>query len=90
MQCKRAHLAGYNSLLATLRMEASQEFGDALKNLEDAKETCLCADKPDASCHEKMQKSLESTQTLYDKMLDDYKSKYATISTRPNPSHVVY
>jgi hypothetical protein len=64
MQCKRAHLASYNSLLATLRMETGEEFGDALKNLEDAKETCLSVTNPDALCHGKMQKTLDSTQAL--------------------------
>ena len=86
MQCKRAHLAGFNSLLATLRMEAGQEFGDALKNLEDSKETCLSMANPDALCHEKMRKTLDSTQALYEKMLDDYKNKYATIPNKLSPT----
>ena len=67
-------------------METGQEFGDALKNLEDAKETCLSMADPDALCHEKMQKTLDSTQTLYDKMLDDYKNKYAMIPSRLSPT----
>ena len=80
MQCKRAHLAGYNSLLGTLRMETEQHFEDALKNLEDAKETCLSMANPDALCHGKMQKTLDATQLLYDQRLDEYKNKYAVIS----------
>ena len=86
MQCKRAHLAGSYSLLGSLRMEAGQEFGDALKNLEDAKETCLSMGNPDSACHEKMQKTLESTQALYDRMLDDYKSKYAVYPSKLSPT----
>jgi len=86
MQCKRAHLAGYNSLLATLRMETGQEFGDVLKNLEDAKETCLSTANPDALCHEKMQSTLDSTQALYEKRLDDYKNKSGTIPNRLSPT----
>ena len=82
MQCKRAHLAGFNSLLATLRMETGQEFGDALRSLEEAKESCLSMIKPDALCHGKMQGTLDSTQVLYEKRLDDYKNKYAVISNR--------
>ena len=86
IQCKRAHLAGYNSLLATLRMETGQEFEEALRNLEDAKETCLSMANPGALCHEKMQANLDITQALYEKRLDDYKNKYTAIPNRLTPT----
>ncbi len=84
--CKRAHLAGSNSLLAALKMEAIPQFGDAYKRLEDAKETCLSTRTPDDSCYEKMQTTLQHTQQLYDQMLEDYKIKYAAIPARPTPT----
>jgi len=84
LECKRAQLAGYNTLLASLRMETDPQFGDTLKLLEDAKETCLSTRNPNEACHEKMQNTLQHTQQLYDKMLDDYKKRYATISTKPS------
>jgi hypothetical protein len=82
--CKRAHLAGFNSLLASLRMEPNPQFGDTFKLLEDAKETCLSTGIPDDRCHQKMQDTLQHTQQLYDQMLDEYKSKYATIAAKPS------
>jgi hypothetical protein len=66
-------------------METGQEFGYTLKNLEDAKETCLSMTNPDALCHGKMQNTLDSTQALYEKILDDYKNKYAMIPNRRIP-----
>jgi UDP-N-acetylglucosamine 2-epimerase len=78
-------LGGYNSLLAGLTMEIDHHFGDTLKLLEDAKETCLSTIHPNESCHEKMQNTLQHTQQLYDKMLGEYKNRYATIATRPPP-----
>ena len=83
LECKRAHLAGYNTLLATLRMESNPRFGDIFKRLEDAKETCLSTRNPGEQCFAKMQNTLQDTQQLYDEMLDDYKSKYSRIPNRP-------
>ncbi len=37
LECKRAQLAGYNTLLASLTMETTPQFGDTLKLLEDTK-----------------------------------------------------
>jgi hypothetical protein len=87
LECKRAHLGGFNSLLAMMRMEAKPEFGDALKHLEDAKETCLASANPDMQCHEKMQNALQNTQLLYDQLIDDYKLKYSImITNKPSTS----
>ena len=84
LNCKRAHLGGYNTLLATLRMEPAPQFGDTLKQLEDCKETCLSTRNPDERCYEKMQHTLQHTQQLYEQILDEYKSKYATSQTGPH------
>jgi hypothetical protein len=67
-------------------MEAAPQFGDALKQLEDCKETCLSTRNPDEQCYEKMQHTLQRTQQLYEQMLDEYKRKYATIPNRPSPT----
>ena len=84
LECKRAHLGGFNSLLAMMKMEPRPQFGDRLKLLEDAKETCLSSANPDTQCHEKMQGALQGTQLLYDQMIDEYKLKYAMmIPNRP-------
>ena len=65
-------------------MEPRPQFGDSLKRLEDAKETCLSSVNPDNRCYAKMQDALQSTQLLYDQMIDDYKSKYSmAIPNRP-------
>lgn len=85
LPCKRALLAPYNALLATLKMEPNPEFGDAMKRLEEAKETCLSAKSPNEHCYGKMQTTLQSTLELYDKTLEDYKSKYAAIQNRITP-----
>ena len=66
-------------------METSPNFGDTLKLLEDAKETCLATTNPNDACHEKMQNTLQHTQQLYDMMLDDYKNRYATLTNKPSP-----
>jgi hypothetical protein len=86
LECKRAQLAGYNTLLASLTMETTPQFGDTLKLLEDAKETCLSTRNPNETCHEKMQNTLQHTQQIYDQMLEDYKTRYATISKKPSPT----
>ena len=83
LECKRAQLGGYNSLLAGLTMETDPQFGDTLKLLIDAKETCLSTIHPDENCHGKMQNTLQHTQQLYDKILEEYKNRYATLAARP-------
>ncbi len=85
LECKRAQLGGYNTLLASLKMETDPHFGDTLKLLEDAKETCLATRNPNDACHEKMQNTLQRTQQLYETMLDEYKNRYATLTTKPSP-----
>jgi len=85
LECKRAQLGGYNSLLASLKMEMAPNFGDTLKLLEDAKETCLATPNPNQTCHEKMQTTLQHTQQLYDTMLDEYKNRYATLTNKTTP-----
>jgi hypothetical protein len=86
MACKRAHLAGFNGLLASLKMDVNPQAGDTLKKLEDAKETCLSTKTPDDHCYAKMQETLQATQQMYDQMLDDYKIRYSMIANRPSPS----
>jgi hypothetical protein len=67
-----------------LKMDARPQFGDNLKLLEDAKETCLSSASPDGNCHRKMQSALKSTQLLFDQVIDEYKLKYAMmIPNRP-------
>jgi UDP-N-acetylglucosamine 2-epimerase len=65
-------------------MEIDPQFGDTLKLLEDAKETCLSTIHPNENCHEKMQNTLQHTQQLYDKMLYEYKNRYATMAAKPS------
>jgi hypothetical protein len=67
-------------------METNPQFGDIFKRLEDAKETCLSTSNPEEQCFAKMQNTLQDTQQLYDQMLDDYKSKFSRIPTRPSPT----
>jgi len=85
MPCKRSLSLPYNSLLASLRMEPNPEFGDIMKHLEEAKETCLSSEHPDEHCHEKMQTTLQAGLRLFDQMLEDYKSKYVSIQNRITP-----
>jgi hypothetical protein len=84
LECKRAHLAAYNSLLAIIKLEKDAPFEDALKRLEDAKETCLSTGKPDELCHGKSQQALKHTLQIYDKILDDYK-KHLPSRSSPTP-----
>jgi len=67
-----------------MKMDPRPEFGDSMKILEDAKETCLSSANPDTQCHEKMQNALHRTQLLYDQMIDEYKLKYSMMT--PNRS----
>jgi hypothetical protein len=75
LECKRAHLAAYNSLLAVLKLEKGAEFEEALKRLEEAKSKCLSTAKPDSQCHSKSQEALGYTVAIYDRILDDYRKK---------------
>jgi len=78
LECKRAHLAAYNSLLAVLKLEKGSEFEDALKSLEEAKSKCLASPKPDSQCHTKSQEALKQTLAIYDRILDDYRKRLPT------------
>lgn len=82
MECKRAHLAAYSSLLAVLKLERGAEFETALKGIEEAKEKCLSTVKPDEHCHAKSQTALRYTKELYDKILEEYRKK---LPNRPPP-----
>jgi hypothetical protein len=82
LECKRAHLVAYNSILAVLRLEKGKEFEDALKTLEEAKTKCLATAKPDNECHAKSQEALSQTLAIYDKILENYKR---IIPTRSAP-----
>ena len=82
LECKRAHLTAYNSLLAVLKLERGAEFEEALKAIEDAKAKCLATEKPDNHCHTTSQQSLQRTLTIYDKILDDYRKR---LPMRPAP-----
>lgn len=84
MECKRAHLAAYNSLLAVLKLEKGGEFETALKRLEEAKEKCISTVKPDEHCHGKSQEALKYTSGIYDKILDDYRKRLPSRSP-PSP-----
>lgn len=75
LECKRAHLASYNSLLAVLKLEKGPNFDEASRKLEEAKETCLASAKPDEDCHSKSQEALKHTVDLYGKILEDYKKR---------------
>ena len=82
LECKRAHLAAYNSLLAVLKLERGADFEEVLKKLEEAKEKCLSTPKPDGQCHGKSQEALKETLTVYDRILDEYRKR---LPNRPAP-----
>lgn len=75
LECKRAHLAAYNSLLAVLKIEKGASFEAALKRLEAAKEKCLTTPKPDEQCHNLSQEALKSTIEIYDQVIEDYRKR---------------
>lgn len=83
LECKRAHLTAYNSLLAVLKLEKGPEFERALKQIEEAKEKCLSSTKPDEHCHGKSQEALRYTIEIYDKILDDYRKKLPSRTPQP-------
>lgn len=78
LECKRAQLAAYNSLLAVLKLEKGTEFEGASKQLEDAKAKCLSKAKPDIECHHQSQDALKHTLEIYDKVLEDYRKRLPT------------
>jgi hypothetical protein len=78
LECKRAQLAAYNSLLAVLKLEKGPEFDAALKKLEEAKAKCLSKTKPDSECHRQSQDALKHTLGIYDKVLEDYRKRLPT------------
>jgi hypothetical protein len=82
LECKRAHLAAYNSLIAVLKLEKGSDFEIALKRTEEAKEKCISTAKPDQQCHGKSQEALKYTLGLYDKILEEYRKK---LPSRPPP-----
>jgi len=90
LACKRAHLAGYNSLLASLKMEPNPQSGDTMKRLEDAKETCLSTRSPNDQCYGKMQGVLQDTLQIYARLLDDYKNRYAAMQNRSSQPARIY
>jgi hypothetical protein len=75
LECKRAHLAAYNSLLAVLKLEKGSDFEDALKRIHEAKQKCLSTPNPDENCHRQSQEALTYTLSLYDRVMEDYKKR---------------
>jgi hypothetical protein len=75
LECKRAHLAAYNSLLAVLKLEHGPPFEDGLRKLEDAKQVCLSTVKPDEHCHGMSQEALKHAVGVYDQVLEGYKKR---------------
>ncbi len=75
IRCKLAHLNAYNSVMATLQLEKSKEFEDAYKEMEEAKQACLTAEKPTEVCHGKSQETLKKTLKLYDHVIEEYKKR---------------
>jgi hypothetical protein len=69
-------------LLGVLKLERGNEFEEAMKKLEEAKEQCIHTRKPDSQCHNKSQEALKQTLAIYDRILDDYGKK---LPNRPAP-----
>lgn len=84
LECKRSHLAAYNSLLAVLKLENGASFEAALKRLEAAKEKCLATPKPDEQCHALSQEALKGTIEIYDQVIGDYRKRLSSKS-QPSP-----
>lgn len=81
LECKRAHLTAYNSLLAVLKLEKGPTFEEGLEKLENAKQTCLSTPRPDEHCHQVSQEALKHAVGVYDKVMEDYKKR---IPNRPS------
>lgn|SRR3990170_1280179 len=75
VECKRAHLAAYNSLLGVLKLERGSTFEETFKRLEEAKEKCLSTATPDDHCHTTSLEALKFALENYDKILEDYKKR---------------
>jgi len=84
IECKRAHLAAYSSILAVLRLEKGAEFEEAFKQMENARTQCVSTIVPDESCHGQSQEALTYTLGLYDRILEDYKKRLPN-KTSPTP-----
>jgi len=84
IECKRAHLTAYNSILAVLRLEKGADFEEAFKRIENARTKCINTVVPDESCHAQSQEALGYTLGLYDKILEDYKKRLPN-KTSPTP-----
>ena len=84
LECKRAHLSAYNSLLAIMRLEKDANFEEASKKLEEARRTCISTAKPDETCHGKSEDALTETVQMYDKVMDDYKKRLPGKSSTPS------
>lgn len=84
LECKRAHLAAYNSILAVLKLEKGPPFEEALKRLEEAKDRCITSSKPNDTCHGKSQEALKFAIEAYDKILEEYKKRLPS-KTSPTP-----
>ena len=85
LECKRAHLAACNALLAVLKLEKNGDFEKAMLQIEAAREKCVSTVQPDEHCHGKSQEALKATLNLYDKILSDYKKRLPNRST-PAPA----
>lgn len=83
LECKRAHLSAYNSLLAIVKLEKEAKFEQASKKLEEAKQSCLSTQEPDSKCHEKSQDALKHTLQMYDQILEDYKKRLPSRTSPP-------
>jgi len=77
-------LSAYNSLLAVVKLEKGLSFDEALKKLEEAKQTCISTVKPDDRCHSTSQEALKYTLEIYDCILEDYKKH---LPNRSSPPH---
>lgn len=75
LECKRAHLSAYNSLLAIMKLEKDAKFEEASKRLEEAKHVCISTAKPDDTCHGKSEEALKQTIGMYDKVMEDYRKR---------------
>jgi len=81
LECKRSHLSACNSLLSVLRLEKGVNFERGYAEVEEAREKCVSAVKPDEHCHARSQQALKYTLELYDKILADYKKRLPNRST---------
>jgi hypothetical protein len=84
LECKRAHLAADNSVLAVLRLEKGATFEEALKRVHEAKAKCLSKATPDEDCHRQSQESLKNVLDIYSRIMDDYKKRLPD-RTSPTP-----